>query len=492
MMSSSELCYLTAIEALAMFRSRKLSPVELMRAVIERAEASNGELTAFTFTFFEEALDLARKAEARYAGGGETGALEGLPVGIKDENWVAGKPTSFGTLIVGDYIADRTSPNNERIFQAGGIMHAKTTTPEYSITPYTNSRRWGVTRNPWNPAFTPGGSSGGAAASLAIGSSTLAMGSDIGGSIRIPASTCGLVGYKPPYGRNPDDPPFHLDAYCHTGPLGRSVADVALLQNVICGPHPQDISTLSPKIEVTDRNRSVKDWKIAYSIDLGYFEVDDEVRRNTLAALDVFRSMGATLVEVDLGWTAACYEAAMAHLAHIFGTQMAELLPQHRGLMSPYTVDFAEAGARSTAGAFMRAMEESCRMYASFGPMIAAHDVFICPTTALPAVPADFDHSRDPVVINGKPSPLTPPMLAWVMTTPFNTLSRCPVLAVPSGRASTGVPTGIQIVGKPYADQDVFDAGFAYERALGGWFRAAEQRPAPGLGSARYARNAIV
>ncbi len=476
-MAEDDLCYLTATEALSLFKKRKVSPVELLRALIARAERSEGTLRAFTFTFFDEAMKAAQEAEARYAKGTPSGPLDGLTVGIKDENWVAGKPTSFGTLIVGDYIADRTSPNNERIFKAGGIMHAKTATPEYSITPYTNSRRWGVTRNPWNPAFTPGGSSGGTAASLAVGSSTLAMGSDIGGSIRIPASTCGLVGFKPPYGRNPDDPPFNLDSYCHTGPLGRSVADVALLQNVISGPYDQDISTVPSKVTIEDRKRRLKGLKVAYSLDLGYFEIDEEVKRNTLAALDVFRSEGATVTEVDLGWTAACYEAAMAHLAHIFGNQMAELLPKHRSVMSPYTIDFAEHGRKSTTGDFLRAMDEAGRMYASFGPMIAAHDVFICPTTALPAVAADFDHSRDVLLINGRPPTLQPPMLAWCLTTPFNTLSRCPVLAVPSGRASTGVPTGIQIVGKPYGDQDVFDAGFAYERAVGGWFKTPDQRP---------------
>ncbi len=191
-------------------------------------------------------MDLARKAEAKYAKGARTGALEGLPVGIKDESYIKGKPTSSGSLLMKDYVAEHTSPQNARILRAGAIVHARTATPEFSCAGYTWSRLWGVTRNPWNPAFTPGGSSGGAAASLAAGSSALATGSDIGGSIRIPAACSGVVGFKPPYGRNPDDPPFNLDFFCHTGPLARTVTDAILLQNVMSGPLATDISTITP------------------------------------------------------------------------------------------------------------------------------------------------------------------------------------------------------------------------------------------------------
>ncbi len=198
---------------------------------------------------------------------------------------------------------DVTSPNNERILKAGGIVHARTATPEFSCSSVTHTRLWGVTRNPWNLKFTPGGSSGGSAASLASGTTPIATGSDIGGSIRIPASCSGVVGYKPPYGRNPDDPPFNLDPYCHTGPLARTVADAILLQNVMCGPSPADIASLRPKLRLPMQYKPIKGWRIAYSIDLGFYNVDKDVVANTKAALDVFRSLGATVEEVDLGWT---------------------------------------------------------------------------------------------------------------------------------------------------------------------------------------------
>ncbi len=474
-MADLDLCYMPANEALRRFRDRSLSPVELMEAVIARAAEVEPKINAFTYTFFDEALARARKAEARYMKtDGRPRALEGLPVAIKDESYIKGQPTSNGSLIMRDFVAETTSPHNERILRAGAIVHARTATPEFSCAGYTHSRLWGVTRNPWNPAFTPGGSSGGSAASLAAGTSALATGSDIGGSIRIPASACGLAGFKPPYGRNPDDPPFNLDFYCHTGPLARRVIDAIILQNVMCGPHPKDISTLRPKLRLPLDYKPIKGWKIAYSIDLGFFEVDPEVRRNTERALDVFRDLGATVEPVELGWTHATLEAGIAYLEHIFGAFIGGYLDAHADALTTYARAFAERGRRSDNRAFLRSLEVAGEMYNSLGPILERHDLFVCPTTALPAVAADFDQSRDTVAINGK---TVDPMLGWVMTLPFNTLSRCPVLSLPSGRAANGVPTGIQLVAKTYRDRDVFRAGVAYE-AAGPWFDAKETRPA--------------
>lgn len=474
-MTDLDLCYLPAAEALRQFKAKKLSPVELMRATIARAEATAKKTNCLTYTHFDEAMALAKKAEAKYAKGARTGALEGLPIGIKDESYIKGKPTSSGSLIMKDYIGDHTSPMNERIIKAGGIVHARTATPEFSCAGYTWSRLWGVTRNPWNPKFTPGGSSGGAAASLASGTSAIATGSDIGGSIRIPASTCGLVGYKPPYGRNPDDPPFNLDFYCHTGPLARTVEDAIVLQNVMAGPSPLDIATLRPKLTLPTAYKPIKGWKIAFSMDLGFFEVDREVRKNTLAALEVFRSLGATVEEVDLGWTEEVLEAGMDYLKHLFGASLSRLLKKHGREMTSYARKFAQDGQKSKAVDFVRTLDVANRMYSTLGPMLEKYNVLVCPTTALAAVPADFDQSKDSVKINGKT--ISNPFLGWVMTTPFNTMSRCPVLSVPSGHARNGVPTGIQIVGRTYCDGDVFQAAMAYESVRGQWFRTAASRP---------------
>ncbi|MCB1342009.1 MAG: amidase [Pseudooceanicola sp.] len=471
----SDLCYLSASDAIAAFTARTLSPVELMEATIQRAEAVQERLKPFTYTHYDEAMDAAKVAEARYASGAPLGPLDGLPVGIKDESMIAGKPTSSGSLILKDFVADTTSVVNERILAAGGIVHARTATPEFSCAGVTWSRLWGVTRNPWNPAFTPGGSSGGAAASLSAGTSSLCTGSDIGGSIRIPASTCGLVGYKPPYGRNPDDPPFNLDFYCHTGPLARTVRDAIRLQNVMTGPTPRDISTLKPKLVLPDRYEPIAGWKIAYSPDLCCFEVDPEVQRNTEAALDVFRSLGATVEEVDLGWPKEALDAGLAYLGHLFGGYLATMLDEHGEVMTSYCRDLCERSRSSTAADFVHSLEVAGQMYATLGPILERYNLMVCPTTAVPAVAADFDPTRGVVTINGK---AVDPTLGWCMTTPFNTMSRCPVLSLPSGRAANGVPTGIQLVGRTYEDADVFQAGLAYETALGGWFADVGTRPA--------------
>lgn len=474
MVADLNLCYLSATDALRAFKDKSLSPVELLEAQIRRAEEVEPVINAFTYTYFDEALDQARRAEVKYVQGKRTRALEGLAVGIKDESYIKGKPTSNGSLIMKDFIAGTTSVNNERIMRSGGLVHARTATPEFSCAGYTHSRLWGVTRNPWNPEFTPGGSSGGSAAALAAGTCSIATGSDIGGSIRIPAAACGLVGYKPPYGRNSDDPPFNLDFYAHTGPIARNVDDAVLLQNVLCGPHPRDIATLRPKLRLPSTYAPINGWKIAFSMDLGFFEVDPEVQANTLAALDAFKDLGAAVEEVELGWTGEVLAAAKTYLEHIFGAQLSTVLEDHAEEMTDYAREFAERGRQSKASDFVETLQVATNMYSTLGPLLEKYHVLICPTNALAAVPADFDQSKDVVTINEK---TVDPILGWFMTAPFNTLSRCPVLTVPTGQASNGVPTSIQIVGRTYCDKDVFRAGAAYEHAVGPWFTNTARRP---------------
>ena len=475
-MSNAELCYLTATEALKRFRERTLSPVELMQATLARIEAVGDPINAFSFLYTEEAMAGARAAEARYAAGADDlGAIEGLPVAIKDESAIAGKVTTYGSLLYADHVPKTTTPVVERLMKAGAVVHGRTTTPEFSCESFTHSRLWGVTRNPWNPAYTPGGSSGGAGAALAAGLSTLCTGSDIGGSIRIPASACGVVGYKPPYGRNPSTPPFNLDFYNHPGPMARSVEDCLLMQNLMCGPHPLDQASLRPALHLDPDHRGVRGLKIAYSLDLGYFEVDPEVVDNTLAALDVLRALGAEMVEVDLGWTRDSETAAFNHLRTIFGAWLQEYLDERADSLTSYARFFAEGATGTTTKDFLDSLNVCGAMAASLGPVLETHDAFICPTLALPAVAADHDPSTTEMVINGRTVHRN---IGWTMTYPFNMMSRCPVLSVPSGRAANGVPTGIQIVGRTFCDADVFRIGLAYETALGGWYRDAAWRPA--------------
>ena len=355
---STDLAYLPAVEAIALFRARRLSPVELMAATIARAEAVEPTVNAFAHRFFDQAMAAARAAEARFAGRTpRPRPLEGIPVAIKEEMAVAGQPNTFASLVYADHVADHTAPLAERVLAAGGIVHARTTQPEFACAAFTHSRLFGVTRNPWHPDYDVGGSSGGAAAALAAGTTTLAGGSDIGGSIRIPAACCGVVGFKPPYGRVPQDPPFNLDHYCHEGPLARTVADCAHFANVVAGPHPRDVASLRPRASVPLDGGSIGGWRIALAVDLGGWEVDEDVARNTLAAADAFREAGAIVEEVDLGWDKReILEAASIHYGAIFGPWIGQLVAEHRERMTPYAIRFAEAVAGVGPGDVLRGL----------------------------------------------------------------------------------------------------------------------------------------
>jgi len=459
-----DLCYLPATEAIRRFRARELSPVELMEAVITRAEEVEPTVNALCVRFFDEALEQAREAERRYTGSGsEPRALEGIPVGIKDEVPVEGHPCSEGSLVEKDAIADHTAPIAERVLAAGGIPHARTTTPEYSCAGFTHSRLWAVTRNPWNPNFTPGGSSGGSGAALASGTATLATGSDIGGSIRIPASFCGVVGFKAPFGRVPVDPPYNLDQYCHDGPMARTVADCALFENVIAGPHPNDVVSLRPKLEIPEHLDGIEGWKVALAVSPGDYVVDPEIAENTLAAAEILREAGAIVEEVEVGWRREEITRATAvHFGAIFGADIGTHLAKHRDLMTPYAIEMAEHSlAELERTSFYEGLEFEAKIYGELGRLFERYDLFVCPPVLSRGFPAGDDFVGHGLEVGG----VELEDYFEALTTPvFNIASRCPVLVVPSGFADNGVPTGIQIVGRTYDDVSVFRAGAAYER----------------------------
>jgi amidase len=474
-MSDIELCYLSAGEALGRFKARSLSPVELMRAVIARAEKVEPKINAFPIKHYERALEQAKAAESKYMKtDGRLRPLEGLPVAIKDEAYIKGERMTNGSLIFKDNITTETNPSIERVLRAGAIMHARTATPEFSCAPYTHSRIWGITRTPWNLDYSCGGSSGGSGASLAAGTSALASGSDIGGSIRIPASMCGVVGFKPPFGRNPDTPPFNLDQYNHIGPLARTVADCALLQNVMCGPHPDDIATVRPKLRIPAALGDIKEWRIALSLNPADYDIDPDVTKNTRAAADLFRAAGATVDEVELGWSRDdIARAAHAHFGTIFAPSVAAYAGKHRKVMTDYALAFAELAKTTKRGDYMEGLMIEAAMYQSLGPLFRKYRVLLCPTLPLPATKAGESYVKRQLRINGKAQG---GIERWLMTICFNILSRCPVISMPSGLASNGVPTGLSIVGRTYDDVSVFRAAAALERARP-WYTTPALRP---------------
>jgi Asp-tRNA(Asn)/Glu-tRNA(Gln) amidotransferase A subunit family amidase len=443
---------LTARDALRLFRSRELSPVELMEAVIRRAEHVEPAINAFPHTYYDEALESARAAEARYAGAGpRPRALEGIPVVIKDETPIRGQPLTQASLIYKDDVADHTAVVPERVMRAGGIVHARSATPEFSAAPFTHSRLYGITRNPWNTNYSPGGSTGGGAAALAAGSAMFATGSDIGGSVRIPATFSGVVGFKPPYGRVPVEPPYNLDHFCHDGPLGRTVADCALLQNVIAGPHHSDPVALRPKLRIPAELGGIGGWRIAYSLGLGY-EVGPDVRAGVLAAVEGLREAGAVVEEVEVGWTHHdVTAAARAHFGAMFGGSIAHELREHRDLLSAYTAKFGEESAEVTMDDYLRGMKTEARIHAALAAIHRRHRAVVGPGFGVPKLRAGDDC-------------LDVEIYDMLLTAVFNVCSRSPVLSVPSGSTAEGVPTGVQIAGRPYEDVAVFRIAAALER----------------------------
>jgi aspartyl-tRNA(Asn)/glutamyl-tRNA(Gln) amidotransferase subunit A len=470
----TDLCYLSATDARRMFADRELSPVELVEAVIARAEQVEPTVNAFAEAFPELALKQAREAEDRYAGNGEPRPLDGLPVAVKEEAPIAGQRWTLGSVALRNEIADHTAAFVQRIIDAGGIVHARTTTPEFSCAPVTWTKLWGVTRNPWNTEFSPGGSSGGSAAALAAGTTTLATGSDIGGSIRIPSSFCGVVGFKPPYGRVPETEIFNLDHYCHEGPMARTVADCALLENVIAGPHPSDVASVRPKLEIPAQLESIAGMRIGFSPDLGCYDVDADVAAATEAAVERLRDAGAVVEQVDVPWDLATIARAVEiHFGMIFGPSVAEVYDPDSEDFTSYVRDLVQASEQISKVDLVTGLALEGVIYRPLGELLEDYDALVCPTFSVPALPAEWEIG-DPVKAGGE---CPDQWLDVMMTLPFNIASRCPVMSVPSGRSRDGIPTGLSIVGRTYDDTTVFRIAAAHESRMA-WWDAPGGRPA--------------
>jgi aspartyl-tRNA(Asn)/glutamyl-tRNA(Gln) amidotransferase subunit A len=475
--SADALCYLTATEALRLFRAKELSPVELLEAVIDRAGEVEPVVNALSDTYYVAAREAARTAEASYMGKGQSPkALTGVPVAIKEETAIEGLSQRLGSLAHKDDVADHTAVVAQRILGAGAIMHARTTTPEFSCAGFTHTRLWGVTHNPWNTEYGVGGSSGGAGASLASGTTTLASGSDIGGSIRVPASFNGVVGFKPPFGRVPEEAPFNLDQYCHEGPMARTVADCALFQNVIAGPDPSDLVCVAPKLEIPERLEGIEGMRIAFVAAPGDFALDEEVARNTAAAADVFREAGAIVEEVELPVKRAdVWVALTVHFAAIFTAVIASENDAHPGLLTPYAIDLAERCERMARDiSFVEGLYRESQIAAAIAAVLERHEVLLLPAACTRGLAAGNDYVDCGLTVGGVD--LAHYAESLMTVTLFNIASRCPVMGVPSGFADNGVPTGLQIAGRPYDDVTVFRAAAAYERVRP-WLDTPDNRP---------------
>jgi amidase len=349
-------------------------------------------------------------------------------------------------------------------------MHCRTTTSELAHSGVTNTPLWGVSRNPWNTDYSPGGSSGG---SVAAAMTVLADGTDGGGSLRLPASVGGLIGYKPPWGRNPLDRDHPGETVLHHGPITRTLGDAALMQNAMSGAHPADLYSLRDRVVLPQTFEAIKGWKIAFSMDLGYFEVDAEVQKNTRAALEVFKSLGCTVDEVDVGWTPAVQDAFEVTWQSVFHALAGDLLPRWQNELTPSLVAILEAGKKHGVRRYYGVQKVRFEMYQKLGPILDQYDALVCPTMAIAGLKAEHNDLDPNFTINGKK---VSAFIGWIMTYPFNMVSQCPVMSVPSGFSeTTGIPTGMQIVGRTYDDLSVFRAAAAFEAATQPWQK---KRPA--------------
>ncbi len=465
-----DLFYLPAVEVLRLFRTQELSPVSYLEALIARLAETEPLVNAVSEQLYDNALKAAAAAEKRYrddpAG---VRPLEGLPVAIKDFHPMAGFSNSQGSLALVNEIASTTHPVVERLIDAGAIPHIRTTNPELSCAGFTHSKLWGVTRNPWNTHYSPGGSSGGSAAVLAAGGAPLATGSDIGGSIRTPASFTGTVAFKSPYGRVPALPPGNLDHYASDGSMARTVADCALMQNVISGPHRRDIASLRPKLTIPTELEGIAGLRVAYVLTLGDWPMEAEIANNTRKAAVALASRGAHVEEVSLDWPmATVQQTAYIHYGHMFARGIQDIVDQYGDLTNDYTRAFADVAIEALeSSSYIAGLEAEADLYMGLSEIFEHFDALLCPTVATTGIVAGESYVDTPLIVAGVE--LERYNDAW-LTFAFSILNRCPVLNIPTGFARNGVPTGVQVVGRTYDDVTTFRIGAALESELEGRF----------------------
>jgi aspartyl-tRNA(Asn)/glutamyl-tRNA(Gln) amidotransferase subunit A len=450
---------LSATELLSLYRAKKLSPVEATKAALDRIRKHDGRFNAFCLVDEDGALKSAKASEARWQRGQPQGLADGVTATVKDLLLTQGWPTLRGSKMVSrDQAWDEDAPCVARLREEGAVLLGKTTTPEFGWKGVTDSLLTGVTRNPWNPERTPGGSSGGAAVAAACGMGALNLGTDGGGSIRIPASFTGIFGLKQTYGRVPAHPLSPFGTVAHVGPMTRTVTDAALMLNLLAKPDERDWYALPyDGTDFTkDIDSGVKGLKIAWSPTLGDNRVDPEVAAITAKAARVFADeLGATLEETDLQFE----NVGDVFVKHWFpgaANALRAFTPEQRKQMDPGLVEVAEAGAKFSLMDYLAAVKAR----EAFGVMMnrfhKRYDLLLTPMMPLPAFQAGVE--VPPEDEGGRWTDWSP------FSYPFN-LTQQPAASAPCGFTKAGLPVGLQIVGARYAESLVLCAARAFERA---------------------------
>ena len=464
-MSDRDLCFIPATELLRLYRTRKVSPLEAMRAVFARIDAVNPTLNAYVTLARESALAGARRATA--ALGKKKAALpplHGIPVSIKDLTVTKGLRTTWGSKIFADHVPTEDAITVERLKRAGAIVVGKTNTPEFGAGGNTFNALFGATRNPWNPDLTCGGSSGGAAVALATGMGPLAQGSDTGGSLRIPAAFCGVVGFRTSPGLVPHHPrALAWDTISVTGPMARTVGDTALMLAVLAGP--DDRAPLSYQVDTSAflkavKAPSVKGWRVAWTPDLaGLIPVDAEVARVAEGATRVFRSLGARVEAASPDFT-EIGEIVLGTRGVSMVANFAKHLGRWKEHMQAGLVWNIEQGLALPPEAIGRAETLRADLWQRVRAFMETRDLLILPTTAVPPFPVEQPY---PTEINGKP---LDNYIQWAFLTYAITLTGLPAISVPCGFTRSGLPVGLQIVGRRRQEAAVLRAAAAFEAAV--------------------------
>lgn len=456
--------YLSATELLACFRAGSLDPVDYFEVLLAAAEGQRATVNCAAGVFAGQAREMAHEARRRYAEG-TARPLEGVPVIIKEETSVKGWPRPLASLVFKDRVASENHPIVDKLLDAGAIPYFQATNPEFCVLGHTWSKMYGVTRNPWALPYSCGGSSGGSGAALAAGVAPLATGSDMAGSIRLPASLCGVYGYKPPFGRLPCAPGDEYMVQAVEGPMTRTFEDLVLMQNVLSGPHPASFTTL-PYQHLPTHYGDLHGMRIAYSPAFGSPDLAPDIERNLLRALDGLRERGAVVEEVALRWNLdEINQVLLDGLSALFVDEfMGDISDADADKLCNYTARLRDlAGARRASIMPSAAMGQQLHREMHDKVWGQGYSAFICATMLTTDLPADQDLVAEPhMQVNGRPVEAN---LGWCLTPAFNLLNRYPVLAAPTGLSDHGVPTGMQIVGNAYDDETVFRVAANHARA---------------------------
>ena len=462
MSDADDLCFMTATELAQRIRRKDVSAREVMEAHLRQIARVNPKVNAIVTLVAERALAGARAADEQLARGGPVGPLHGLPIAHKDLQETKGIRTTYGSPIYKDHVPDFDTLLVERLRLAGAIALGKTNTPEFGAGSQTFNPVFGPTHNPWDLSKTCGGSSGGAAVSLACGMLPIADGSDMGGSLRNPASFCNVVGFRPSPGRVPSWPEsLGWFTLATDGPLARTVGDVALLLSALAGPDPRSpIALREPGARFAEPlGRDLKGVRIAWVKDLG-LPFDPAVKQAVDAQRATFEALGCIVEDAEPDFSGAD-DAFKTGRAWSFATGLGETLTQHRSQMKDTVIWNIEQGLKLTGPDLGRAEVSRTALWHRVRGFMERYEFMVMPVSQVPP----FDVTQPyPTEINGVPMTT---YIDWMKSCYFISAVGNPAISVPCGFTAAGLPVGLQIIGRHQDDWGVLQMGHAFEQATG-------------------------